>query len=259
LSNKKLYREETWLQNQYLGRKKSAPEIARELGVDICTVRYWMNKFSIFARSHSMVMSLRRKNCVTLSKNAKEFLYGELLGDGHLGNNSPLSSFYSHSSKHLGYLIWLSGIFEGFGIEQVGKIHKNLRVGGFMYSSRSYPEFKTLRKKWYRLATEKEKSKGRKFIKILPRNLSLTPLVCRQWYIGDGSLNKKGKFITLNTQCFMSGEVDRLIMLLIDLDFKVTKHADRSIYVSTYSTRGFLEFIGACPKEIENIYGYKWN
>lgn len=218
-----------------------------------------MDKFGIPVRSKSEAHVIARGNHVTLSKNAKEFLYGELLGDGHLGNNSPLSSFYSHSSKHLEYLVWLSGIFGGFGIEKVGKIHKNLRAGGFMYASRSYPELKTLRRKWYRLATEKEKSKGRKFIKILPKNLSLTPLICRQWYIGDGSLNKKDKFITLNTQCFTSGEVDRLTMLLIDLDFKVTKHADRSIYVSTYSVRGFLEFLGACPKEIENIYGYKWN
>lgn len=256
---KKLYREKTRLEYQYLDLEKNAPVISRELSVDLTTIRYWMKKFSISARSHSVVMSLRQSNHVTLSKKLLEFLYGELLGDGHLGNNGPLSSFYSHSSKYLEYLVWLSGIFKGFGIAQVGKIHKNLKAGGFMYASRSYPELKTLRRKWYRLATEKERKQRRKFIKILPKNLKLTPLICRQWYIGDGSLNKDCGYTRLNTQCFTSGEVDRLIMLLINLDFKVTKHADRSIYISTYSTRDFLDFIGPCPKGIENIYGYKWN
>ncbi|GAH71686.1 unnamed protein product, partial [marine sediment metagenome] len=139
------------------------------------------------------------------------------------------------------------------------KINKNLTAGGFMYASRSYPELKTLRRKWYRLATEKEKSKGRKFIKIIPKNLKLTPLICRQWYIGDGSLNKDCGYTRLNTQCFTNAEVDGLIIQLTDLGFKITKHADKSIYISTYSTRDFLEYIGPCPKAIENIYGYKWN
>jgi len=96
--------------------------------------------------------------------------------------------------------------------------------------------------------------------KIVPKNIELTPLTCRQWYIGDGSLGyeKNGKaHITLYTIGFIVSDVEWLKKQLIKLGFKATRQpSNNSIGISVSSVKDFLEYIGDCPVE---HYQYKWN
>lgn len=107
-----------------------------------------------------------------------------------------------------------------------------------------------LRKKWY--------PKGKK---IVPKDIVLTPLTIRQWYIGDGCLYRPPKNgrprITLHTTGFPMLDVKWLIERLIKLGFKTTYQPhNNSIYISVYSVKDFLNYIGPCPVE---DYQYKWD
>lgn len=94
----------------------------------------------------------------------------------------------------------------------------------------------------------------------MPRDLKLTPLVCRQWYIGDGCLKKPrrgGPYITLATDAFPVLSVKWLVGQLVNLRFRATRwKSENEISISAYSTKDFLDYIGECPVE---CYQYKWD
>lgn len=274
---KKLYKNKSWLETQYLKNKKSTPKIAARCNCTAPTVRNWLKKFHIPVRSPCEAIWLVCSNHVNLIKRVKEFLEGELLGDGHLGHQSKRSSFYSHSSKSKRYLEWLSEELWRYGIEKVGKKRIYVRESWhtfpnrgnkliydvtFFYGSRSYVELKALWAKWY--LENPIKNVKPAYIKIIPPDLELTPLVCRQWYIGDGSFSNEYRYITLNTQCFAKGDevfhrndIDLLVFKLRKLGFKITRQAN-NIHICTQSAKSFLDYIGPCPEAIKTVYGYKW-
>ncbi|GAI86654.1 unnamed protein product, partial [marine sediment metagenome] len=127
------------------------------------------------------------------------------------------------------------------------------------YMSLFYIELKDLWRKWYRPATEEERKiqPWRKFIKIIPLDLELTPLTCLMWYIGDGCLGQSGRSrkITLSTQGFAGQEVNQLSSKMKGLGIKTTTCKDKTIYVWARSVSDFLDYIGPCPVK---CYGYKW-
>lgn len=256
-----------WLIYQYLELRKSAPIIAQDIGCDTATIYYWLEKFNLPIRNISEAASLNRPY-VFLSKQLLEILNGLLLGDGHIDHQNRWTSSYFHGSKYKDYLEWLSDLLKVFGIGQVGKIYKREKdtpfptrvchTVSYFYRSQHYVELKELQSKWYRPATEKERETDRKFFKIIPPDLKLTPLTCLHWYIGDGHLDKKHNCAYLCTQGFLENEIDFLISSLWKLGFKTTRHKNKSIYIPVKSVPDFLNYIGPCPKRIKNAYGYKW-
>ena len=140
-----------------------------------------------------------------------------------------------------------------FGINN-GKIYKykrTIRTYQYKYTSLFNKDLLHLRNKWY--------PNGKK---IVPKDIKLTPLTCRQWYIGDGSLICQGKrnpHIKIWTDGFSIIDIDLLLAKLTNLGFKVTKqihHKNQyNIYLSSYSTKNFLNYIGKCPVK---CYEYKW-
>lgn len=265
----KLYKNETWLKNQYTTSQKSSCTIAKECGCSNNTVMYWLRKFKAQIRSRSKTTCIAQSNHVYVSNEALEFLNGSLLGDGHL-ELQRMSVAVTYSSKYEGYLKWISKKSAQFGIEQGGAINKYegwaMFPGGkkhygtfFLYCSRHYVELKKLQSKWYRPATQEEREKGRKFFKIVPPDLELTPLTCQQWYLDDGKISRRGKDIGFSTQGFLDDEILFLISLLARLGLKTTTNKNREIYMSRMSKRDFFDFIGPCPQEIKSIYGYKWD
>lgn len=256
--------KESFLWEHYIQKKESVQKIARGLGCSSTTVHSWIKKFQIPKRSLSESTHLSQCNHVNLSAELIGILNGLLLGDGSL-YVAKWSSNYYHGSKFRDSLVWLSGELNRYGIKQSGTIYmqrqKKYSGVAFYYNSRYYVELKSIHFKWYRPATEEERKKGRKYIKILPGDLKLTPLTCLHWFIGDGYLGKSGKYtnyITLCTQGFTEEEVYLLVSLLKSLSFKATKHKDKTIRISTKSTKDFFEYIGPCPREIKGCLGYRW-
>ena len=198
---------------------------------------------------------MNKSNHCKLSNKAIEWINGELLGDGCLQSCSIYSARFQYGSKYLEYIEYIRDTLKSFGIKQSGKIRKtyieNYGAYIFSYSSLSYVELRPIRERWY--------PKGKK---IIPKDLELTPLTCRQWYIGDGSLKHRkiggqGRpRIVLATHCFVIPDVENLIGKLIYLGFKTTRWLSNEMYISTYSTKEFLNYIGKCPVK---CYQYKFN
>lgn len=227
-------------------------QIAKICNVNCGTIRYWLIKFRISTRSLSYGEHLIQANHCNLSQRAIGWINGELLGDGSLYSQSPYSAGIRYTSKHQDYLKYFSKVLNPFGIKQSGRIYKEFNnifnKYSYRYRSCAYVELLPIYKKWY----PKDK-------KIVPRDLKLTPSTCRQWYIGDRNLykTKKGKipFVRLSTNNFPISDVNWLVKQLIKLGFKAKRQISNTIYLSTYSTKDFLDYIGECPVK---CYEYKF-
>ncbi len=244
--------DKKWLKKKYVKEKVSSHQIADTLKLSPTTIKKYLLKDNISCRSNSEAQHLRFVKHCKLSKNAIEWINGELLGDGCIHKTSSYSASFQYSSKHKEYIEYVSDMLNYFGIEQTGKIRclkDNHRVA-YYYRSHSYPELLPIREQWY--------PNGKK---VIPRDIELTPLTLRQHYIGDGSLQRSKKknhstLVVLYTCGFAIPDVDWLVKQIIKLGIKATRGESRNrINISTYSTKDFLKYIGNCPVR---CYQYKW-
>jgi len=244
-----------WLKTKYLREKLSTYEIAKICKVNQGVISRRLKYFGIPIRSQGESNHLSRGNHCFLSSKAREFIDGELFGDGSLQSRSPYSACFQYSSKHEEYINYIANTLKSFGIEQAGNICKKTNKDhgsiSYCYSSRCYKELLPIRKHWY------PDSK-----KIVPRDIELTPLVCRQWYIGDGYLGHSHRTkgtksdIRLCTYSLPINNVEFLVRKLNKLGFRATRQlCNNIIHISSYSVKAFLDYIGPCPVE---CYSYKW-
>lgn len=233
----------------------SRTEVADEAGVSSTTILRWMRFHGIETRPQPYARHLKYASSFTLSDEARQFIEGEVLGDGHLERVSRWSARYTHGSKHKRYLTWLARKLKGWGVEQSGSIYKwvkNPRRGvtkvatGYNYKTRSYAALLDLFDKWYFDGTKK-----------VSRDLKLTPLVLRQWFLGDGTNSQYRLYF--HTLCFDDEDVAYLSERLNrDVGIKARRWKNGEISIPRQFASRFFEYIGPCPKPIESIYGYKW-
>lgn len=248
----KLYKNENWLIQKYRTEKLTDKRISKLIKVSPPTIGNWRKKFHITTRSRGEISHLAKGNHCSLSQEAIEWINGELLGDGCLVSQSSYSACFVYGSKFPKYVKYISKTLDSFGIKQCGKIYKahNKKNGCYYYcyASLYYAELLLLRNTWY--------PNGKK---IVPRDIRLTPLTVRQWYIGDGSLlnpRNASSNIKLYTCGFPVSDVKWLVEELIKLGFKATRQpSENIIHISVYSIRDFLNYIGSCPVK---DYKYKW-
>ena len=246
------YKDKEWMYNKYEKEKLSTYQIAKLCEVGKTSINRWLTRLEIAKRSTSESTHLAICNHSNISQKAREWICGELLGDGCLQTRSSRSAVFQYGSKYLEYTEYIRDTLKSFGINQAGKIykrhHKELNYYSYSYCSRSYIELLKIYKRWYP-----------KVKKIVPKNIVLTSLTCRQWYIGDGSLvrHKRGKpYIVLATNGFSILSVKQLVKQLRELGFGATRRPSvNTINISTRSTKEFLNYIGESPT---NCYRYKF-
>jgi len=251
----KQYKDRNWLNKKYSIEELNTYQIAKLCNCSIFTIRYWMEKMNIKTRSRSEAFHLARGNHCNLSQKAREWIDGELLGDGCLRSQSKYSANFSYGSKHLEYINYVSKILNSFGIKQAGNIQEcygkygKYNTHSYHYDSLFYEELLPIRNRWYPDGHKK-----------IPRDLKLTSLVLRQEMIGDGCLVHKKRcrpYIELCTCGFSIPDVEWLVQQLIKLGFKAIRQAGNNmIGISTSSTKQFLNYIGKCPVQ---CYQYKWS
>lgn len=255
-NNTRFYLDRRWLLDKYWGDELSLGEIATQCYVDKSQPHYWMRKFNIPMRSMSYSSHLARRKTrrsVKITSILEQFIAGELLGDMCVFPNSSYTAHIAYASKYKEYVVWLSNFLNGYNFKQAGVIrpyvHENCVT--YQYESCASEYLMTVRKKWY--------PNG---IKIVPRDIELTPLVCRQFYIGDGCLHhsrtsNRSDSCGLATCGFTKEDVLFLVDKLNKLGFSC-KRQDRSnkIGIATTSTKAFLDYITPCPIE---CYQYKWD
>lgn len=250
----KRYQNKEWLHNKYWKEKLSTTQIAKLCGMSQAIIRYWLKRYNILCRFQGEAEHLIKANHCNLTQESIEWLNGELLGDACLRSRSSYSARIKYGSKYLEYIKYVSNTLQSFGVEQSGKIKRYYDkrfgfLGSYQYVSLSYPEFLLIYKRWY--------PDGKK---IVPKDIELTPLTCRQWYIGDGglqNLERARSRVQLATCGFGISDIEWLIKKLIDLGFKATRQASNNIIsISLSSSKAFLDYIGKCPV---SCYQYKWN
>ncbi len=245
------YKDRSTLCDLYINKQMSMPSLAKHFNISQGTIAYYFRKYNIPARERIFAMRLAMQNHFSLTNKAKEFIYGELLGDMCVQSRHIYSANISYGSKYIEYIEWLSDTLNSFGIEQCGEIYhykpKNINAIVHCYKSKRYVELKDIETMFY--------PNGKK---IIP-DIDFTPLVLRQWYIGDGSLinpkNRSPKII-LSTCGFTKEDVLEAIDKLIGIGLKSNYWpASNTIYIPVSSTPDFLEYIGSCPVD---CYQYKW-
>lgn len=251
MKTEKLYQNKEWLKEKYKKDELSTSQINKLCGMT--GVIYWLKKYNIIRRSNGESQHLSRTKHCKLSSEAIEWLNGELLGDGYINKRNPYSARFKYTSKYKEYIQYVSDILNSYGIEQIGRIDKEYydkktNFLNFRYCSSSYPELLPIHKRWY--------SNGKK---IVPKDIKLTSLTVRQWFIGDGYLRHSKdsrSHIRLGTYGFLPEDVKWLVKQLINLGIEATKWlSDNTINISVNSTKDFLDYIGKCPV---NCYQYKW-
>lgn len=248
----RLYHNKNWLENKYIKEKLSMCRIAEICNVEYYIINNWIHRLNIPARSVSEGTHLALANHCNLSEKAIEWINGELLGDGCIACRHPYSARIIYTSQYLEYCQYIKNTLESFEIEG-GKIRKRYNKKNnccsYNYFSYEYEELLPIKKQWY--------PNGKK---IVPKNIKLTPLTLRQWYIGDGHLaylQKGNPMIVLATNGFLVKDVEWLTEQLNKINFKATiRHSNNNIGISTYSTKGFLDYIGR--PEVK-CYQYKWD
>ena len=159
-----------------------------------------------------------------------QVMIGGLLGDSYLylyEHHINAGLAIGRSSKDKEYLEYQFEVFKNFcsvGIKD--KVYFDKRTLKTYYNSYFRTvvcePFTILRKEWY--------PEG---IKIVPKSLKLTPLICAIWFCDDGTICKQYKNslrIALSTDGFKKSEVKFLKHLLLDeikIPFSITKKPNR--------------------------------
>ncbi len=252
-----LYRNRATLNHMYWELSMTLDEIAVELEASVTTIHTWMNRLDVPRRPSYYGMHIGVTNHVNLSIRALEFLNGCMLGDGNLASNSKVSARYTHSNKHTGYLEWVEQQLHNFELKTSPRFYKHQWVYrgkplvAYSLATLTYAELLPLYNCWYPTSSAK----------LPPGDLQLTPLMLREWYVGDGTLRTyRGKTETSHSVllCNYSFTRDKKEMLakqlrLMGLQLSVL---NEGFLIRTASTPHFFKLIGDCP--VPEIYGYKW-
>lgn len=239
------HNNEEWLRENYIEKEKTLVEVAKECNASRSTVKDRLRRFDIPVRN---IGSGRDDWDLELPKRARMFIDGELLGDGSMLVRGKNASF-RHGGKYRGYEEWMREKFIEWGL-QCSKIYEYEREKSTIYQfeTLTYPSMTEFYHRWY--------PDGEK---IVPKDIELSSITVRQWYIGDGQLCRKGDGgIALFTIPFPKEDVEFLIDKLVEKGFKASRWSDNTIYIWKRSKDDFLEYIGSCPEEIKEYYGYKW-
>ena len=230
-------------------------DIAVMFDVHPNTVSDWFGRYGLKQR-----LIYTEHNHVDLSEEALEFLDGTMLGDSSIERFGS-SGRVELSSKYKEYAEWYGGQLAEFGLEQSGAVASRKTVAwlkgrkiesvGHRYKSKKYFELKQYADRFYPDGVNK----------VVPRDIRITPLSVKMWYIDDGTLApfSRSSQIVLCTDSFPKDDVLFLVNKLHDIGFSVGYYACRNrIRLNSGSVQDFLDYIGAPTGIVKECYGYKW-
>ena len=229
---------------------ESSYDIARSINAHPSNIRNILISLNIPRRNRKEVSRLRARS-VALSSELYSKINGWLLGDGSLAH-SGVSSKFTLTSKHVEYVNFAKKIFENNNIKC--KIYTNIdkvfKTEGHRCVTVSTLEFADLYYKWY------PESK-----KIVPKDLTLTSSLIKNWIMDDGTISKEKGHLRLCTCSFTVDECERLSNKLnefLNIDnasWVIEKKKYPRIYMPKRFTKLLLNKIGVCEL---NCFQYKW-
>jgi hypothetical protein len=200
------------------------------------------------------------KEPIILNKDLNDFIIGSLLGDASISRNGR-NYLLQQSSKYYEYLKWMEMILNNYGVscrnnicDTSGKKNNHMWYG-YHFSTLTNPTFNLLRNKWY--------PNGKK---IVPKDIikEITPFMLLKWYVDDGTIRHtpKGFSIRICSHGFTREDNNYLSKMLHNVNINSTVRSDKEkwwyLNILPDSRLKFFEYIGKCPEEIGDVYGYKW-
>ncbi|MCD6402732.1 MAG: helix-turn-helix domain-containing protein, partial [Candidatus Aenigmarchaeota archaeon] len=146
-------------------------------------------------------------------------LNGGLLSDASIREKDGKYYYFQWTAKTKKFLEWIKNLLEEKGVKNAYISISNYTTKTFMlgFYLNKYADLVHLRQKWY-------KQINGKTIKVVPKDLVLTPTTLLFWYLGDGSLVKRRNddvripAVVLATNNFLKDDVDLLIKKLRELN-----------------------------------------
>lgn len=214
----------------------------------------------------------------------KQVILGSLLGDGSLssikldykdpsGRTKAINSRFTekHCIEQLEYLSWKASILRNFCITVPNELNKRLD-----FQTCSNKLFTNLEKIWYKRDENGKYILDKKGwrIKIVPKDLVLTPLIVAIWYLDDGTLcykssqKEKSRRTVLYTYDFSKEECLFLADKLKELKIKncnvlENRKSNKIYYSVTIQSNSFISFLdlvelGVVGLNCPNCMDYKY-
>lgn len=137
----------------------------------------------------------------SLTEEQKSILIGVLLGDGAMRKKTHALLEINHSLKQKEYVDWLYQRFQNLVDTKPKKRKSNGLRMAYRFTTKSIPILTTFYDMFF-----KQKHK------IIPDDMTITPLTLAVWYMDDGS--RCDKDIYLNSQQFTKKEQEKLVAML---------------------------------------------
>ncbi len=137
-----------------------------------------------------------------------------MIGDGSLEDRKTANSRLQirHSLKQRDYVDWLYAELQNFVLSKPRQIGD-----AYFFRTKSLSLFTQWRQKFYKLGK-----------KIIPRDISLSPLSLAIWFMDDGYFDKKAAYFC--THCFEGESLNRLQQLLRGFGLENGPILDRGHY-----------------------------
>ncbi len=245
--------------NMYISGS-SLSEISKTYKYNIGTIRNFLktNKVKIRTVKES-VEKFHKQETIVIDEFLNDNLIGWLLGDGGLRKSKhSINPVFTYTDKHQDYILYVSSILDKYGIKY--SISQNRRSGCYQLQTETRPEFNKYYDLFYGYEGLNELGQKRK---ILP-DIKLTPIILRNWFIGDGSSVKlSGSYNHRGSiSCkFENNFILEQLNIICNTDkikiysYKSSQSVCYQYHIPNSPFIKFLDYIGECPVE---SYKYKW-
>lgn len=230
----------------------STTQIGAEYGVAHQSINKLLRKHNVRLRNIRDSLFLRVANYTEISKKTSDMIDGWLLGDGSIIYSGTKQAYFQHVSIHKEYIEYVKNIFEQDGIKCnfCRLFSKNSQSYYWkLYTCRTI-QLKRMYDKWY---------KDR--IKIVPKDIIITPELLKCWIMDDGSVDKRDGILSLHTNAFKKEEcqdlVEKIKKFLGDgkISIIMCKGKYPRINISRITTNKLFNIIGKCELD---CFSYKW-
>lgn len=237
---------------------ESLMQLSNQYGYNIATIRYFLIKNDITIRNvKESVEKFHKESNIIIDSFLDENLIGWILGDGGMRiMKNAINPFFTYTDKKEDHILYISSILSKYNIKH--NINFNSNNSCYQLQSETRPEFHKYYDLFYGYEGLNENNQKRK---ILP-NITLTPIILKNWFIGDGSsvkqsssYNHKGQISCKYKNDFIINQLNKLYEDISVYSYKTA--AGTTCYTYYFSNKNFikfLEYIGECPIE---SYKYK--
>jgi len=223
----------------YWDQNLSQSKIATKLKCDTSCIEQWFKKLDIKTRTQKQACRNTKRKTFKISKDTEKVFDGLMLSDLHI---EPYT-FQSRASFGVKHLEFAKGIITHTSEFQWQEPTYNDTSHGWHAKTKFSTNLQTQRERWYPSG-----------IKIVPKDIIITPKLLLWWFLGDGYIVNYGAMLC--TDSFTKEDNLFLVELINQKD--IPCHLSPNNRIRIKGKLGFkrlISFIGDPPLK---CYEYKW-